>query len=69
MNIKKDWKTYLVVIVLSALALASFIYAAIQTSPLDQYVTNRSCQFIQMGSFSTAVCNDGTSWDVRPFQE
>ena len=65
---KKNWKTYLVIIVLSVLALSSFIYGFTKPNPLDNYIVNRNCQFIQMGEFSTAVCDDGTSWDVRPFQ-
>ena len=44
------------------------MYAVTPTNPLRQYIVTRTCEFIQMGDFSSAVCSDGTSWNVSPFQ-
>ena len=38
-------------------------------NPLGQYINTRTCEFISMGAFQTAVCTDGTSWTVSPFQQ
>jgi len=37
-------------------------------NPLGQYINTRTCDFISMGEFSTAVCEDGTVWRVSVFQ-
>jgi len=37
-------------------------------SPLDQYITWRNCDFLQLGNFSVAACTDGTTWGVSPWQ-
>ena len=39
------------------------------TNPLGQYINTRTCDFISMGGFQSAVCTDGTVWSVSPFQE
>jgi hypothetical protein len=36
-------------------------------SPLDQYITGRYCDFLQLGNFSVAACTDGTTWSVAPW--
>ena len=38
-------------------------------NPLGQYINTRTCEFISMGGFQSAVCSDGTSWSVSPFQQ
>ena len=43
--------------------------ALIPINPLGQYINTRTCDFISMGGFQSAVCSDGTVWSVSPFQE
>ena len=44
-------------------------YKKLQGNPLQQYMVERTCNFISMGDFETAVCTDGTAWTVSPFQK
>ena len=41
----------------------------VPTNPLQQYITTRTCDFVSMGGFNTAVCTDGTAWTISPFQQ
>ena len=47
--------------------MASFYFSP--NNPLQQYITERTCNFVSMGDFQTAVCTDGTAWTVSPFQQ
>jgi len=64
-------KLFLLLLVLAmGLFLGAYtMKALIPTNPLRQYINTRTCEFISMGGFQTAVCTDGTSWSVSPFQE
>ena len=48
---------------------ALLIFKLTPVNPLGQYIITRTCEFISMGNFRTAVCVDGTSWTVSPFQD
>jgi len=45
------------------------IWSLTPVNPLGQYINTRTCDFISMGGFQSAVCTDGTVWSVSPFQE
>ena len=61
--------TILIVLVFGLVVGAMAMFALMPTNPLGQYINTRTCDFISMGGFQTAVCRDGTSWTVSPFQE
>jgi len=68
-NIKS--KLFLLLLVL-AMGLFLGAYAMKELTPknpLGQYINTRTCEFISMGGFQSAVCSDGTSWSVSPFQQ
>jgi len=59
-----------VVVVVASIVLGMVIMTYFTpTNPLQQYLTERTCNFVSMGDFSTAVCTDGTAWNVSPFQK
>ena len=35
---------------------------------LNQYIDHRTCDFIEIGTFHVAKCDDDTMWSVAPFQ-
>jgi len=68
-NIKS--KLFLLLLVL-AMGLFLGAYAMKELTPknpLGQYINTRTCEFISMGGFQSAVCSDGTVWEVSVFQQ
>jgi len=68
---KKGWFGFSLLIVLvlgMSIGWAGMVYF-MPTNPLGQYINTRTCDFISMGGFQSAVCEDGTVWSVSPFQE
>ncbi len=59
------------VIVISAITIIVFVLVVIYfTQPsnlLAQYITHRTCDFIEFGELHAAVCTDGSQWSVSPF--
>ena len=60
------WAIIIVVSVVLGMVIMTYLTPA---NPLQQYLTERTCNFVSMGDFSTAVCTDGTAWNVSPFQK
>ncbi len=59
---------YFLVAVLVLLAIVTSIVILVpRTSPLDAFVTRRTCDFVQLGDLHAAICTDQTYWTVAPF--
>ena len=73
MGEKKGSKLNLVIIFVAMLIIGVSIGAIgahyLTADPLQEYITQRTCNFVLMGDFQTAVCTDGTAWTVSPFQK
>ena len=63
-------RLWLILVIVLSIVLGMVIMTyLIPPNPLQQYIVERNCNFVTMGEFSTAVCTDGTAWNVSPFQK
>ena len=54
----------IIIIILMVVTVGILAALATHPNPLDAYITQRNCQFIQFADLSAAVCADGTTWLV-----
>jgi hypothetical protein len=66
---KLNWVLVFTIVLLVGLALGALAMNYLNPNPLQQYITQRTCNFVLMGDFQTAVCTDGTAWTVSPFEK
>jgi hypothetical protein len=66
---KLNWVFVFTFVLLIGLALGVLATKYLNPNPLQQYITQRTCNFVTMGSFNVAVCDDGSAWSVTDFNQ
>jgi len=65
---KISLKTQIVVLlIVGFVSCAVYLYAKLP-SPLDAYITQRNCQFIEFAGIHAEACDDGSAWLVEPLK-